>query len=96
MDCAWREAIWEDTESADSRDIPSVMVPPFPPPVVSSASISTSAMPPEVVFCVEEFEFRPDILNTALSLPGPMPPRNLNAGAGACEALDADGGGREM
>jgi len=82
-DWDFRAAICALTESALSRDMPSVIEPVNPPvEVLSSASISTSAIPPAptFVFCEFEGDVRPEILNTALSFPGPIPPRNLNVG----------------
>lgn len=68
-----KAAICDATESADSRDMPSVMSPP-PPGLSSGASISTSP------FCTPPAleADKPLILNIALSFPGPIPPRNLN------------------
>lgn len=95
-----KAAICADTESALSSDMPSV-ISAVPPPGMrefSSASISISVDPPAMVFCEEVEDDSPEILNTALSLPGPIPPRNLNVGGGGWEGGGAllRGAGRAM
>jgi len=74
-----------------------VMSPPPPNPGFSdsgyaSITISPFCAPPPTVPAPEAGGDKPEILNIALSFPGPIPPRNLKSGwdGGVC------GEGREM